>query len=112
MGKVTLYHPVSLHVVRGAAEYCGFKFGKIKQTKSDPTGLSATYHVQVVKIHPACKEANIGFITHMLKACFPNDIKVKEVMWSTKRGISAVLMTYVDTGPNQLPMPEIEPIQK
>lgn len=101
MGKITRYHPVSLHVVRGAAEYCGFKFGQVKQTKSDPTGLSATYHVTIEKIPDRVKNENIGGIRSALVNCFNADIRVGTVRQTSKGRLTATLQTFVFADPVQ-----------
>jgi len=104
MGKQTLYHPVSLHVVRGAAEYCGFKFGKLKQVKSDPTGLTATYSAQIVELPKAVKHGNIEYIRQALADCFNADIKVLAVRQSTTGSLTCTLRTCIYCDPEILPL--------
>lgn len=75
MGKTTLFHPVSLHVIRGAAEYCGWKFGKIVQTSNNPTDGWARYTAQI-EITPARVE-NASPMERLndLRDCFAADIE-------------------------------------
>jgi len=51
MGKKTKFHPLPLTVIRGAAEYCGFKFGAIKQMSLFDDNTQARY-IADVEIYP------------------------------------------------------------
>lgn len=95
MGKITHYHPVSLHVVRGAAEYCGFKFATLKWMRSTPTGSSATYRFVLEKTPPNLKDAPIGLIRSRLLECFNADIRVGTMRQTTKGNITGELTTYL-----------------
>jgi len=109
MGKKTLYHPVSLHVLRGAAEYCGYQFGRMTQVKSDPTGLSATYKVSVDKLPARTKDRSLSFIWGDLQACFNAEIKVIEMEENTNRGVFALIRASIVRDPEQYPLPEPSP---
>lgn len=89
MGKATLYHPVSLHVIRGAAEYCGWKFGKIKQTSYDPDEQWARYAAVIQIIPERLKNATPVVRLNDLRDCFARDI---EAHWlrQTKSGVWTV----------------------
>lgn len=86
MGATTLYHPISLHVIRGAAEYCGWKFAKIAQIFADPETNTALYEA-IVEDWPA-KLDTYGpkIMCNQLQHCFMNDIQVLKV-WFTRGGI-------------------------
>lgn len=92
MGKTTLYHPIPLSTIRGAAEYCGWKFGTIKQIRSHPdTGFSR----YIVKIHSMPVELHnqpIEVIHNRLQKCFMDDIRVQ---WprKTRSGVMTVDLT-------------------
>jgi len=101
MGKIAHYHPVSLHVVRGAAEYCGFKFGVLKWLKSTPTGSSATYRFTLEKTPPALSNAPIGLIRSRLVECFNADIRIGTLRQTTKGAITGELTTYLFADPVQ-----------
>lgn len=76
MGKTTKYHPVSLHVIRGAAEYCGWKFSEIRQRSSYPD-LGKARYVAVIEAMP--KRVWGTPTTNMqedLQGCFLDDIRV------------------------------------
>jgi len=88
MGAVTLYHPVSLHVIRGAAEYCGFQFGKLKQMWSDPQDRTARYEATIQRVPPAWANGSTMVIQDELQKCFMDDIKVHWVHY-TKSGVLA-----------------------
>lgn len=107
-----MYHPVSLHVVRGAAEYCGFKFGRLKQLRNNPTGLYAIYHAQVTVLPKHCQGKSLEYIHFALSECFNADIKVETVKQSTKSGITAIIRTSIlqDPEPFPLPEPHLEPL--
>jgi len=88
MGKTTLYHPVSLHVIRGAAEFCGFQFGKLKQLWSDQEALTARYEATIQRIPPHVDQKYTMFIQEALQNCFMDDIRVHWVHL-TKSGVLA-----------------------
>ncbi len=101
MGKITHYHPVSLHVVRGAAEYCGFKFSKLKWLKSSPTGSSATYRFTLEKLPANLKDAPIGLIRSRLIECFNADIHVGTMRQTSKGAITGEITTLLFADPTQ-----------
>lgn len=76
MGKVTLYHPISLHVIRGAAEYCGFKFSHIKQLYSEPDRQRARYNAQIVGFPSGWTNQPLPMMQNDLRRCFMDDIEV------------------------------------
>lgn len=85
MGKKTLYHPVSLNVLRGAAEYGGFVFGKFRQIGVDQLRGKATYEVQIVGIPQDESVMDLPHLWKVLKRCFSTDVTVDHV-WLTKQG--------------------------
>jgi hypothetical protein len=88
MGKTTLYHPISLHVIRGAAEYCGWKFGKIKQLDSSP-GLSKAHYEARIELMPRNLAASsLEKMQDELQKCFMDDIRV-HWLHKTRRGLYA-----------------------
>jgi len=76
MGKTTLYHPVSLHVIRGAAEYCGFKFDKIHQLNGYPELKTARYNITVVGFPQGWDKQPLDIMQSMLQECFMDDMRV------------------------------------
>lgn len=85
MGKTTLYHPVSLAVIRGAAEYAGFKLGKLRQVDVDESQGMAQYET-VIRDLPA--DAGIigpETLRAKLDSCFAADVGVLRV-WYTRHG--------------------------
>lgn len=87
MGKTTLYHPVSLHVIRGAAEYCGFKFGKLKQLQAAPNAKHAWYSAEIDTWPGNLDPDKAGHKTLIgaLRKCFMDDILVT-ALWRTRTG--------------------------
>lgn len=77
MGKTTLYHPVSLHVIRGAAEYCGFKFGRIKQIRALPDIQFARYIAEIVSWPDGWEKQPLSVMQKKLQNCFMDDILVQ-----------------------------------
>jgi len=114
MGKTTLYHPVSLHVIRGAAEYCGFQFGTIKQKWSDREKQTARYDVEIVKMPGDLMETGtlLG-IHHDLQNCFMDDIRVHWVHMTQSGTWACQLAVGIPAGDAGLipnPEPSIEPL--
>jgi hypothetical protein len=85
MGKITLYHPISLTVIRGAALYCNWKIGRIKQTWSDQETTYAEYIMEIVGMPAGMDEHTNKVIAHQFQHCFLDDITVKRV-WQTGNG--------------------------
>lgn len=104
MGKITRYHPISLHVVRGAVEYCGFKFGALKQSASDPTGLTATYVAEVTKLRSDCKDRSLAYVKSELQQCFNADIKVLELRGNAAGKLRAIIRTSIIQDAQQMPL--------
>lgn len=100
MGKTTLYHPVSLHVVRGAAEYCGWKFKTLKQTGQWPEIGRAHYQAVIEKIPKESTNKSLAEMKKALNACFAADITVT-LLWKTKNGTWKCNLT-VDTNSGQM----------
>jgi hypothetical protein len=102
MGKKTLYHPVSLHVIRGSAEYCGFRFGKITQGYVFPDDARATYHAEIVELPPEASALPMWRQLALLTECFMDDIIVMGIWRSSKN----VLMCALDVQLNRQPDPD------
>lgn len=76
MGASTKYHPVSLHVIRGAAEYCGWKFGKITQLSGDQERNTARYRAEIEVIPVESQNQTTMIMSNDLDNCFAADIHV------------------------------------
>lgn len=76
MGKTTLFHPVSLHVIRGAAEYCGWKFKHVHQTMAEPDRNRARYSAEIEKMPKRVFGQTPMFMQNELQNCFLDDIRV------------------------------------
>jgi len=81
MGKTTKYHPIPMSVIRGSAEYCGFKFGRIKQTQVNAEIGRAWYIVDVDVIPNKYRDLAINLLSQALQDCFVPQI---EVGWARK----------------------------
>ena len=99
MGKSTLYHPVSLTTLRGAAEFGGWKLGKFRQVKVDRESNHAIYEVQIIK-HPASlDDYSFASWRSVLSSLYSLDVTCA-LIWITKAGRYMALME------SNLPMKE------
>jgi hypothetical protein len=74
VGKTTLYHPISLMTIRGAADQCGFRFGRLTQQGLDPKEGSARYRAEVTAAPKGWFEKTQARQMAMVNACFNLDI--------------------------------------
>jgi len=107
MGATTLYHPVSLHVIRGAAEFHNFKFGKIKQTRHDFKRCEAVYEAEIISMPKGLTLYSNEVIQRQLDHCFADDIQVTNV-WKSKAGIYRARLEVKVQGVEQAEFPEID----
>jgi len=92
MGKTTLYHPVSLHVIRGAAEYCGWKFGKIKQISNTLSDGTARYTAEIKAVPQRLTDGDLKLMYFDLRECFAKDI---EVHWLRRTKSGSLIVDIV-----------------
>jgi len=79
MGKRTLYHPVSLHVLRGALEYCGIKLGRLVQIGASLEEEKAYYRATIINMPDALRSYPTWDIAKELQECFAQDVTVLSV---------------------------------
>jgi hypothetical protein len=79
MGKTTLYHPVSLMVIRGGLEYCGVTSGRIRQTHVEPMLNQADYNIEIKKIEWYLTPMTSSQIMERIQGCFAADIVVLRI---------------------------------
>lgn len=101
MGKQTLYHPVSLAIIRGAAEYGGFKLGKMRQTWFDKDRGEASYTTTLESIPQDCQDAPLHAIRKALSGLFASDVDVISVHQSRTGRIFAQVFCHTHVKPNQ-----------
>jgi len=99
MGKTSGYHPVSLHVIRGAAEFCGWKLGKIKRLTETPMLQSAEYRIEIEHQPRGAEGWPPKFYQRQLQHCFSDDIVVTQVELSTHRKAYAYLRVRLNPTP-------------
>lgn len=104
MGATTLYHPVGLHVIRGAAQYAGFEFGKIKQLKADPEAGTALYNATIQVVPHELAFTPLWQIWARLSSSFMDDIMVSKIGYSK----SGVLTCWLDVNIKQVNDVELE----
>ncbi len=101
MGKTTLYHPVSLNVLRGALEYGGFTVSKFRQRNADREGMFASYEVEIKSWPSYLDQVSPELLKARLNDCFSSDMECKAV-WVTRTGKRmALLLTHVEPAPAQ-----------
>lgn len=76
MGKKTLYHPVSVNVLRGALEYCGIVPGRLRQLDSDQVAATARYELRIEKLAPGMVGMTTKQCAHAIQGCFASDVEV------------------------------------
>ena len=91
MGAKTGYHPVSLHVIRGAMEYMGFKAGKIKKIAEFPESEKAVYSMWIEKSPNGSDTWPLKTWRKQLQHCFMDDIRVTTIRLSTDSAPIAVI---------------------
>lgn len=100
MGKVTLYHPVSLYVLRGALDNCGIKVGKLTQIQSDLSRGTALYRCTIDKLPKELKSTlSVKEIGEYAQQCFARDVTVTSVSIDyapRKKRFNVSLMLYCD----------------
>jgi len=79
MGATTLYHPISLYVIRGAVEYCGWKFGRIKQLTANADLGTARYLCKIDTMPRNAINWPVKTYQSQLQHCFMDDIIVERV---------------------------------
>jgi len=101
MGANLKFHPVSLHVIRGGAAYCGYKLGRIRQTEISKDRNRAKY-ITTIEGYPLDLD-NPSLLDHQrtLNACFVNDIQVLRVWQTRGTKIYAEIMVQLEVPPSE-----------
>jgi len=120
MGKTVHFHPVSLTVIRAAAIYCGWRFGRINQVDVSESDRWAMYQCEITLIPEAAQPIGSKHFIDTLNACFSRDIKASSA-WITKNGKTNCLLTTMlinddqadDQADDQVddPQPEAEQVE-
>jgi len=95
MGKTTLYHPVSLHVIRGSLDYGGFQLGRIRQIFASPETGEAVYAAEVVVCPKGFTAKTPQQQIKLLNSYFASDIRVVNIAtrYSGKRKSGKLIVT-------------------
>lgn len=99
MGKKTGFHPVSLHVIRGAMEFMGFGAGQIKKIAEFPEQEKAVYSVRVERWPNGADTWPPKTWRKQLQHCFMDDIKVTTIRLSTDSNPIAVITVQLHQSP-------------
>ncbi len=94
MGKQTLFHPVSLYVIRGSLEACGWKIGRLTQTKLS-TDRSVARYVGIIENAPRGMAPDPDLMVQDMQDCFAADITVKWVKLDSRGRVAVTLETRV-----------------
>jgi hypothetical protein len=110
MGATTLYHPVSLYVIRGAFAFCGVKVGKIQQIVADHEASTASYRVTITEIPQRFFGNGPKGMCEALQSCFAGDVEILSCVWSDsqrdgKQTITAILDTSLGAGGREMRVP-------
>jgi hypothetical protein len=95
MGKVTLYHPVSLYVIRGAALHGGFTLGRITQTRVSLAEGWAEYRATVLQAYPKFWDLPQAFQRAAIDGCFALDISCTWAGYNTRHEFMVNLRTQI-----------------
>jgi len=95
MGKRTLYHPVSLHVLRGALEYCGIKLGRLVQIEASLEEKKAYYRATIIDIPDALRSYPTWDIAKELQECFAQDVTVLVVTSEYHVKLEKLILTAI-----------------
>jgi hypothetical protein len=78
MGKKTLYHPISVTIIRGALEFCGVKPGRLTQRWSDLSIATAEYSLDIQRLPHDMDRLDATGLHRALAGCFAADITVMD----------------------------------
>lgn len=101
MGKATLYHPVSLTVIRAAAIKCDWRFGKIKQLEANEDRFEARYIGEVDLNQKGYILVDKKALIQQVQDCFAEDVEITDI-WTTRSG-KVICEFTTRIVPNELP---------
>ena len=93
MGKTTLYHPVSLLVIRGAAAFGGYRLGKLRQLAVDTQHGYAIYTTPLLHVPLDIVDLSLEQIANHFQSLFASDVEVLELSHSLRKGWNVVIST-------------------
>lgn len=85
MGKVVLYHPVSLTVLRAAVIYNGYRFGRIHQIYVNTATETARYTCEIAHQPEGMGDYNPLSVKARLQDCFAADVTVLSVYFTPRK---------------------------
>lgn len=89
MGKQTLIHPVPLSVLRGALEFCGWKFKSLKQIAVFDDGRKVAYKITGLKPPSDAPRYDPLGAMLALQRCYNPPVLVDRVVMDTSPKIDA-----------------------
>lgn len=99
MGKSTRFHPISLNVIRGSLDMCGYKASRIVQNYARPDLGSAHYTVYLTSFDSRFVDLSQGQQVATLQQCFMQDIDVLWAGVTSKGHFCFNIRVHLDTRP-------------
>jgi hypothetical protein len=95
MPKRTLYHPVSIHVLRGALEYCGITPGRLRQIGVNNAERSAIYRCDIIAVPKGLWSESLPAKRRAIQSCFASDVAVMSYgeEYDDKKGLITAWIT-------------------
>lgn len=103
MGKTTLYHPVSLHVLRGAAQYCGWNISRITQLDADRGSGSASYLCRINRVPSGLADYGPAVILKQFQHCYAQDVKVLFISMTSSGQVLATIAVQLQGDSQESP---------
>lgn len=87
MGKTVHMHPISLYVIRGAAQQAGWRLGRINLRHLTEDYKTAYYHIPIILVPQDLRDLSLFNLRNSLQSCFSQDIRVG-ALWITHGGVT------------------------
>jgi hypothetical protein len=98
MPVATLYHPISLYVIRGSMIHNGWKPGRISQMHSNSDRGTAYYRLTINVVPKALSQKSGTVLKEALQKCFMDDIYVVDLSTRSEGGFWAHLSVDLKRG--------------
>jgi len=102
MGKQTRLHPLPLSVLRGALEYCGWKFKTLRWVADSQFQDYVLYKVSKLSPPLAAPRMDVHAIKVALQRCFTSQVEIAGVTHNTNTGIEVWIRVKKQPLPERL----------
>ena|SRR5256885_1141326 len=99
MGKTTLYHPISLTVLRGSMIHNGFIPGRLVQIIANHEKNLAIYKLELKQLPADLYEVSPARVAACLQESFMDDVKVIGVWYTRNENYIAEIRVQLPTNP-------------